>query len=330
MDQSQRLELAKNITSGKVKIEDLSEAEQVDAFGSVFVKVDYLRKGEAEGHPFRGNQWTEGTAVRINADQHPLHGRTGKIKRVIPDAGIGGYTSEGKLKTGYEVSVPGIDGDTDVFGEGELEAEGSSNEDSSSSQALFDQQNVGGRDTHDSNTPYPSVPDQVREATGMTEDEFNHLDSKGMMKPWGPSKEGQAELERLRGGSSPQSNDQVRASISDSASDKKFHRENKFYGISSKDKGEVEASQKKFSSQDPTYNYSIYEWPTDYGTEYMLYISRKPKGSGSSSDKPKVPRANRMDTADEIRAAAAAERKAKRGSNWKAERKAAADWASKR
>lgn len=162
MNPSQRLELAQNITSGKVKIEDLSEAEQIEAFGSVFVRVDHLQKGEAKGHPFRGNQWTEGA----------------------------------------------------------------SNEDSSASQAKFDQKNIGGRDSHDSNTTYPDtsagekaeqgvfLPDGSKnpeygkpltaqeQALGMTEAEFDYLDSKGMMKPWGPSEEGKkflADQRKIKG-----------------------------------------------------------------------------------------------------------------------------------
>ena len=440
MHQSQRFQLAQDLTSGRVKIQDLSEAEQIAAFGSVFYRSD-LFKGEAEGHPFRGNQYTSGQVVSHKGrkakvvagdEMDPESTRSWIQYEDNPDedaivnnaeltlaekAELESYSYEelqrekrladferdeerslalaGEMdrrnRAEHEGSVNPLSNDEEDIKARELQAYEEKTKRAKEWNSKYDQQvgqehadvfrqqfaedpqaaqewvdSLESEDYRRMKTALgdefefdprgniqakgPKIPDYTGQAMGMSEAEFNHLESKGMMKPWGPSKEGQAELKRLREGktrgysAAGQQRQDRRAKIESQNPGKtveqvlgdKVKAQQNHISATTVELANSEMTQMALEHlQDNNFKVTrrgsklYFDNPKDQNAaiESLRGLGIK---SGLDSQRALLPKAQRMDTAEEIRAATAADRRAQRGPNWKTKLKADAERASRR
>lgn len=177
MDLQKRMQLAQDLTAGRITIEQITPAEQQEAFGTVFVK------GEAEGHPFRGNQWTNGEGGAAKPVEG-LRAKNAQLKRTKHLQSVRDKFIEENPDTWDSDDEGGI--------YSYLEEEGYSPEeiDATMGQLQFGDSGTASLE--------PKIPNYTEQAMGMTQAEFDYLDEKGMIEPWGPSKEGLAHLESRR------------------------------------------------------------------------------------------------------------------------------------
>jgi hypothetical protein len=176
-----------------------------------------LAKGDKDGHPFRGNQWTNGTGEH-NGIKYAATGKKGTNRMTgqsveefedieerspsvwVDEEGVV-YNEAGEVENvndGIPDRVTEAAGTEADFNAREDEKKRRLQDDRVKRLKAENERRAAAREKFVNSDITPATGSAQEAAMGMTEQEFNALDEMGYVKPWGVSEEGMSELETMR------------------------------------------------------------------------------------------------------------------------------------